>query len=207
MRRVEPYRSFDGANRALDNGGRIWNVFTQAGDRVITKAELSKAGAAGGWAGALLFFELATSALTEGEREELVLRLSPKLRRRWRQSRPELAAPGGLDALSERKRPYLVEGVVRRVEDKTVVTGFIPITTMIGNVPVTTMTPITDVYSVHELTGDRGGRCQVLAAKRTNLPEGVRVRVGGHLRPGQAGKEKGARRRNFLSGRFYQLAD
>ena len=207
MKKVEPYRSFAGADRALDNGGRIWNVFTHAADRVITKAEISVAGGGGGWAGALLFFEMATSALSPGEREELVHRLDPKLRRRWRQSGPERIAPGRLDELSDKKRPYFVEGVARSVEDKTLVTGFVPVTTMIGNVPVTTMTPITELYTVYELTGDRGGTCQVLAPRRSSLPEGPRVRVGGLLRPGQAGKDKGSRRRNFLSARFYQLAE
>ena len=64
MKKLQPYRSFDGANRSLDNGGRLWNVFTTAGDRVITKAEIAAAGGGGGWAGALLFFEMMTSRLS-----------------------------------------------------------------------------------------------------------------------------------------------
>ena len=207
MRKVEPYRSFDGANRALDNGGRLWNLFTEAADRVITKAEIAKAGGGGGWIGALLFFDLSTSRLNEGEREELVHRLSPKLRRRWRQQGPEVVTPAGLDRLENTKRPYLVEGVARKVEEKSLTTAFIPITTMIGNVPITTMTPITEVFAVYEVRGDRGGTGLVLARKGSGLKDGTRARFAGTLRPGQAGKEKGSRRRGYLSARFYLELD
>jgi len=203
MKKVQPYRSFDGANRALDNGGRLWNIFTEAADRVITKAEIAAAGGGGGWAGALLFFEMSTSALNEGEREELVHRLTPKLRRRWRQSGPELVSPGRLDSLDDTKRPYLVEGNARRVDEKQLLTGFIPITTMVGNVPITTQVPVVEMFVVFEVTGDRGGLGRVLAHKGSKLADGARIRFGGLLRKGQQGKEKRSKRRNFLSARFY----
>lgn len=203
MKRVTPYRSFDAANRSLDNGGRLWNVFTQAGDRVITRAEISKAGGGGGWANALLFFDLMTSRLSAGEREELLHRLAPKLRRRWRQQGPELVSPKRLDALDDVKRPYLVEGRARRVAEKSLTTGFIPITTMVGNVPITTQMPVTEMFAVFEVEGARGGLGRVLARKGSKLSDGARARFGGLLRKGQTGKEKGSKARNFLSARFY----
>ena len=207
MKRVQPYRSFDAANRSLDNGGRLWNVFTSAGDRVITKAEISKAGAGSGWANALLFFDLMSSRLNEGEREELLHRLTPKLRRRWRQQGPELVSPGKLDSLDDTKRPYLLEGQARRVEEKSLTTGFIPVTTMIGNVPVTQQIPVTELFVVFEVTGARGGIGRVLARKGSKLADGSRARFGGTLRKGQAGKEKRSKARNFLSARFYLELD
>jgi hypothetical protein len=207
MKKLQPYRSFDGANRSLDNGGRLWNVFTTAGDRVITKAEISAAGGGGGWAGALLFFEMMTSGLNAGEREELLHRLTPKLRRRWRQSGPELVSPNRLDSLDDTKRPYLLEGTTRSVEDKQLTTGYIPITTMVANVPMTTMMPVTEMFTVFEVTGSRGGKGRVLARKSAKLADGSRVRFGGTLRKGQEGKAKGSKARNFLNARFYVLLD
>ncbi len=203
MKKVQPYRSFDGANRALDNGGRLWNIFTEAADRVITKAEIAAAGGGGGWAGALLFFEMTTCGLNEGEREELVHRLTPKLRRRWRQAGPELVSPGRLDSLEDVKRPYLMEGVVHRVDEKDLTAGCIPVTTMVANVPMTHMTPVTQMFAVFEVRGDRGGLGRILARKRSTLTDGARVRFGGRLRRGQEGKEKRAKRRNFLRAEFY----
>lgn len=50
MREVQPYRTERGLLKALDNGGRFFNIFTKAGDAQITRAELAKAA---------LFFEMA----------------------------------------------------------------------------------------------------------------------------------------------------
>jgi hypothetical protein len=48
MKHLAPCRSFEGASRALDDGGRLWHVLTRAGDRVVASAELGRAGASGG---------------------------------------------------------------------------------------------------------------------------------------------------------------
>ena len=203
MKKLQPYRSFDGANRSLDNGGRFWNVFTNAGDRVITKGEIAAAGAGAGWANALLFFEMMSSELSAGEREELLHRLTPKLRRRYRQSGPELVSPGKLNSLDDVKRPYILEGVARRVDEQQLTTGFIPITTMVGNVPITTQIPVTEMFVVFEVTGGRGGVGRVLARKGSVLADGARARFGGTLKKGREGKEKRSKARNFLTARFY----
>ena len=58
MREVQPYRTERGLLKALDNGGRFFNIFTKAGDDQITRAELAKAaGTFGSAPKAALFFE------------------------------------------------------------------------------------------------------------------------------------------------------
>ena len=48
MREVQLYRTERGLLKALDNGGRFFNVFTKAGDDQITRSELAKAARADG---------------------------------------------------------------------------------------------------------------------------------------------------------------
>ena len=203
MKRVTPYRTFEGAARSLDNGGRLWNLFTHAGDRVITQAEIGKAGGGGGgWAGALVFFDLSTGLLKEGEREELSMRLEPKVRRRWRQSRPGRLRPHELDAADEPKRPWIVTGRARRCEKGEDGLGFLPVMVMVGNVPVQTWQPAADVRAVFEIS-DETGSCLALAGKRAELPEGALVRLGGTITEGRHGKEKSAGPRRYLDVRYW----
>ena len=43
MREQQPYKTLLGAQRALDNGGRFYNMFARSGDEVIDQAELARA--------------------------------------------------------------------------------------------------------------------------------------------------------------------
>jgi hypothetical protein len=43
MRAIEPYKTVRGAAKALDNGGRFYNLLTQAGDKVVDAGELARA--------------------------------------------------------------------------------------------------------------------------------------------------------------------
>ena len=46
MREVIPYSTVEGAARALDNGGRFFNLFSRINDDVVDSSELSKAAGA-----------------------------------------------------------------------------------------------------------------------------------------------------------------
>ena len=60
MREVHPYKTEGGLLKALDNGGRFFNIFTRASDDRITRAELAKAaGVFGSKPKAVLFLEMA----------------------------------------------------------------------------------------------------------------------------------------------------
>ena len=65
MREVHPYKTEGRMLKALDNGGRFFNVFTKAGDDRITRAELAKAaGVFRSSPKAVLFFEMGELALS-----------------------------------------------------------------------------------------------------------------------------------------------
>ena len=92
MKKITPYRTLQGALNALDNGGRFYNVFTKAGDDVITDSELYRAaGVYSGQDKAFLFVEMALSKLSEAEKSKLIQQLLPKLRMNYLQvNRPFL---------------------------------------------------------------------------------------------------------------------
>ena len=43
MRQIKPYQTVWGARKALDNGGRFYNLWTHAGDNVVDAGELARA--------------------------------------------------------------------------------------------------------------------------------------------------------------------
>ena len=89
MKKVEPYKTFAGALQALDNGGRLYNLLSRAGDGEIDEAELARAAGFMTWNWqALFFFELAVHRLTRDEQDKLRVRMHPKLRKRMSESRP-----------------------------------------------------------------------------------------------------------------------
>jgi hypothetical protein len=80
MREIKPYQTFRGAQRALDNGGRFYNVFARSGDDILEPAELARAaGVYSSDTKVFLHFEMGIMGLPQEEQEEIVSRLSPDL--------------------------------------------------------------------------------------------------------------------------------
>lgn len=74
MREIMPYKTLSGARKALDNGGRFYNLFAKAGDNVVESGELARAaGIHSTDTKALLYFEMALMALPlEGRNDWMV---------------------------------------------------------------------------------------------------------------------------------------
>jgi hypothetical protein len=212
MRKVKPYRTFHGAARALDNGGRFFNLFTRAGDDVVSRAELARvAGVTGGVTGALVFFEMALCELGEGDRSRLVAMLEPKLRRRLRDEPVESIAPERFARNAVAGRPYIVEGRAKKVASKTGISGFIFIPVTAGNVTSFSMIPITEVYDVYEVSGTRvksGPGCRLTLRKKTDIALSRPIRWGGVAKEQHATKDRDSRKDLYLEPCCYMpLAD
>ncbi len=204
MQKVTPYSTRQGAARALDNGGRFYNIFTAAGDHVVSKAELSKAaGVLGGYDGAFLFFELATAGLTSRHREDLVGLFEPTLRQRYRRSRPDSLKPSEFNASCEAGEPYIVESRSSRRQGEETIDGVIMIATMIGKTPSVMPMPVSTVYDVLEVFDDpapSGPGCLVFLKKGTKVPAGP-IRWGGMSRRMEKGKT--GEHRLYLEPAYY----
>lgn len=207
MRKVTPYRRLRAAAAALDNGGRFFNVFTRAGDEVVTKAELAKvAGVGGGLTGAALFFEMITCELKDYDRQQLTQTLEPTLRRKLKAKHPTRLKPSQLARQGTAGEAYIIEGYARRFDSTSAVTSFIhmPITT--GNVTTFMMIPITEVFDVcrltHEPDAARGG-CVLVMKKGSKIRERDRIRWGGIAKERQLSKEKCAKKELYLDPMCY----
>ena len=65
MREIKPYKTVRGLTKAIDNGGRFYNLFSHAQDNVVSRGELAKAaGMFSSGANAFLFLEMAQQVLS-----------------------------------------------------------------------------------------------------------------------------------------------
>jgi len=206
MREIKPYRTAQGAARALDNGGRFYNLFAKTGDDRVDPAELARAaGVHSAGANAFLYFELALMDLPVAERSEIVARLSPDLRLRYEANRPAILAPSSVEPQGQAGLSTIVSGYPVFVEDKTQFVGFIMLV-----VPIITMIPIMDQYDVYEVFDSpkkRTSRTVVATARGSKRLDFVRTRFGGVLKElrfeDKTGKDHGL----YLDTTYYTLLE
>lgn len=169
MKQIVPYRTVQGALKALDNGGRFYNVLTKARDEVITDSELYKAaGVFSGKVQAFLFLELALSGLPEADRDQVIQRLSPNLRSTYLSRRPKHTMIEVFEQDVRETDAVVITGFPIFLEDKTQFSGFIMIPIQAGKVTTFTMIPIFDRFDVYEVYAnlDLHGNKTIIATMR-----------------------------------------
>ena len=208
MKTIQPYKTVAGALRALDNGGRFFNLFTSAGDDVVTSAELKKAaGVFSSDQSAYLFFAMALFDFDDGSRGEVEGRLDSGLRDGFGRLGPKVVAPAEFDTQRSLKS-CIVEGYPRRVADKDV-EGFMTMPIQVGQVTTMMMIPTSESYQVYEIYETRaqtGACCRVMWPKSPWSPgKGARVRFGGIAKQENATEKKHSSKRSILEPRYYTL--
>jgi len=202
MREIRPYKTVWGARKALDNGGRFFNLFARADDDVVDSAELAKAaGAFSSGMKALLYFEMALMGLSPDERAEVTGLFSPELRTRYAAQRPRILAPSGVESEGQAGVPAIVSGYPVFVENRSEFLGFIVIV-----VRAAVLIPIIDQFDVYEVfdTPDLREPKTVIATTRgSRRLDGVYARFGGVLKElyfdDKTGKEHGL----YLEAMYY----
>jgi len=207
MKRITPYKTVTGAVRALDNGGRFYNLFTTAGDDTITKAELAKvAGAFKDMQTAMLFFDLATLDLSDGDRQKLTKSLGPKLRKARATNRTDVVSPAEFVRAGRAGKSYLIEGVPEPIDEEAVQTGVIMVPMMIGKVMMVMPMPTSECFSVYTLGQGRRSPCLILAKKSVRLSSAVH-RFAGVAKATKMGDGPRARERLCLQPAYYSVVD
>ena len=178
MRQLSPYRTVQGAKRALDNGGRFYNLFTKAGDNLVEGVELARAaGVYSSDAMAFLYFEIALMDLAPEQQEEVRSLLAPDLRARLEAKRPRVLLPSQVEPEGKVGFPAIVTGYPRFVEDKTELRRFV-----IMVAPIIATVPIVDEFDVYEVfdTADQAyPRTLIATVRGSKRLQGSCTRFGG----------------------------
>ena len=140
MQQLRPYRTVQGAKRALDNGGRFYNLRTRAGDNIVDGVELARAaGAPSSSPIAFLHLEMALMDLPAEQKAEVLSLLAPDLKVQLEAKRPRVLQPSLVQSEGAVGVPAVVTGYPSFVEDRAQLQGF-----MVMVAPAIMMIPITD---------------------------------------------------------------
>ena len=208
MQKIEPYRNTLEARQALDNGGRFYNLFTKAGDGMISAAEVGKVGGIFYEKQQLvLFLELALSGMDAQSKARLLGQLETGLRSTYQKYRPQHLLPSEAGVRGEIGASAIITGMPRHVDARSDLNGFVMIPIMAGTVMTFMMIPIIDHYDVYELRDEAYSETFLIAHAKgeAKLPE-KKLRVGGVIKELKADKEEREASRTFLEAVYYTEA-
>jgi hypothetical protein len=200
MKKITPYKSRKEALTALDNGGRFYNIFTKAGDGVITQAEIGKVGGLfNNKQGAVLFLELATSQLDENAKSSLLTKMETDMQANYKKYKPQKLLASQVKTEGVLASGAIVTGIPKLTESKSNFTGFIMVPISTGNITTFTMIPLIEEYDVYELRDETTSETFIIAHNKgkTKLPE-QKIKVAGIIKELQSEESKEADKQLFL---------
>ncbi len=207
MRKIAPYRTRRNALAALDNGGRFYNILTQADDGEISTAELAKvAGAFTDKQKMFLYLDMSLSRLDKEDADSVLNSMSSDLKRSYRQFKPKHYRPSEASKRGRASKSATVTGIPHYVKSNSDFNGFIMIPVSTGKVTTFVMVPIIDHYDVYEVRDIESSEDFLVAHARgaTKLTK-TPTTIGGILKQLQNDKKKNAKHRLYLEALFYYL--
>lgn len=206
MQEVIPFADRFELQEAIDNGGRFYNIFSKAGDSIVTKGELAKAaGVCGADHRAILFLELAKWDLDAYDQSWTLDLLEPKLHERYETFKPVRQKPSEVESAGTAGSVVALEGYPQFLTEQTEPNGFITVPIMIGNVTTFSMVPIHQNYDLYELydgEAKSSESCLLAVAKADPFEHAGPIRVGGLLRELQS-QDKPPTHQYYLEGYYY----
>ena len=207
MREIKPYKDENGMMTAVDNGGRVFNLFSKGGDRVISEGELAKAaGAVTAGVYAYLFFDMACQDLPEEARKRACEALEPELRKSYLDNRSRITEPSQMGQEPTLGQGVMIEGYARPLEDPYAKNAQVNVTISAGGGTGYEKVPLMKRYDVFELYDDEsmhGGKAIVAVDRGIQLATGEKVRLGGILEKLYYLEKDPQRPRVFLDALFY----
>ena len=179
MQQIRPYRTVQRAKRALDNGGRFYNLWTKAGDNIVDGVELARAAGTSSSI-AFLHLDMALMDLPAEQKAEVLSLLARDLKGQLEAKRPRVLQPSLVQSEGAVGVPAVITGYPSFVEDRAQLQGF-----MVMVAPAIMMIPITDqldVYEVYDTPDRTGPRTLVATVRGSKRLDGSYSRFGGVLK-------------------------
>ncbi|MFC1705202.1 hypothetical protein ACFL59_00085 [Planctomycetota bacterium] len=207
MKEMKPARNLGEFKKAFDSGGRFYNVFSKAGDDVLTSAEL--AAAAGTFAAdstAILYFEMARQFLPEEEQKKVVGILDEETYERYKKSVPVVCTPATLRESAKTGASAIATGYARSRYGKTSEAEYITMVIQEGEVKKLKRIPLSEKYDLYELFDNaelEGAGVPITAEKGKALPDGTELMVGGVVRDFSVGEDSAKQAGTYLEVQLY----
>lgn len=205
MNKITPFYSSVDAIKAMDNGGRFYNLLTRAEDGVISKSELARTGGVfSDRDKMMLFLEMSISDLGQSARENVLSHLDDKLHKHYLENIPAKLSVDNVQEIGAKSQTAIISGEVGGMFSKSDSPGYIIVPVMIGSVATYMMSPITDQYIVYPIQSEESDQTLVLAYPKgkPELPSS-RVTVGGVLKELYSGNKSSSPKSLYLEATYY----
>ncbi len=157
MKKVEPFLSLQDARKSLDNGGRLFNLFSRPDDGSITEAEINKAaGVTSNSQEMALFLLLASSRLSDVDKSALSEMLSSSAKKTYEKYTAEFLVPAQLTTLAEGVN-LMVHGTLELLPADSQESAFAKKLLIAGKVPTYEYESVFDAYHVYRLRDSNTG--------------------------------------------------
>ncbi|MEM1135001.1 MAG: hypothetical protein AAGI07_04115 [Bacteroidota bacterium] len=209
MKKIEAYGNIDEAVKALDNGGRFYNILTKKNDGIISEAELGKVGGIfNDTQKMILFFELSTSKLNQTKKEALISKMEEDLRTTFGKYKPQELLPSEADEKGMISSNAIIKGIPKLIETKSDFNGFIMVPIIANNVTTFVMVPIIDQYDIYELRDEQFSKTFLIAhAKSSNKLPHKKMKVAGVLKELKANSDEKEASKKILETIYFQEID
>lgn len=156
MQEVPVFKSQDQLLKAIDNGGRFYNLFSHAGDNTITSAELAyAAGVFTDRQAMFLFLDMALASLKMADRSAVLTRLEKDLRAEYNQNKAVHVGQGDLMKQATLCDMALLEGIPHPLQNADSFQGLIMVPMFVGESNSVMTMPLFDHYSLYRLFPDK----------------------------------------------------
>lgn len=151
METITPFKNLDAALTELDNGGRFYNLFTNAEDGIITQAEIEKkAQIFLDPKKSILFFELAISKLAHSDKTNIRAMLDPALQDHYEKNGPQHITSNQINKQLVGSNVILT-GVPSKIEISDNFEGYISVPILVGEITTFTKSAMSEYYSLFTL--------------------------------------------------------
>lgn len=209
MKQIAPYTDINEAISSLDNGGRFYNILTDAEDGIISSSELGKVGGLfNEKQKMILFLELSISALDPAAKAEVLSKLDSSLQRSYQKYKAQELLPSEANDRGILSSNAIITGFPKMRESKSDFNGFILIPISTGKAMTFVPVPIIDKYDIYEIRDEVSSETFLIAHARgeEKLPE-QQIKVAGVLKELKLKKGETERATKFLEVNYFLNSD
>lgn len=170
MKQIKPFNNLADAQKSLDNGGKLFNLFSRAEDGAITEAEINKAaGNSSGSQDMALFLLLATSRLIDEDKDALLGMLSKTARSNSELYAPQFLTPA-VDSELEEGVNLMVHGTLKLISQSDELSAYTKKLLIAGKVPTYNFESVFDSHVVYEFTDSNTGNSMLAIHTKKHAP-------------------------------------
>lgn len=209
MKQIQPYADINAAMVSLDNGGRFYNILTDAEDGVISSSEIGKVGGLfNEKQKMILFLELSISALDPAAKAEVLSKLDSSLQRSYEKYKAQELLPSEANNKGILSSNAIITGFPKMRESRSDFNGFILIPISTGKAMTFVPVPIIDKYDIYEIRDEISSETFLIAHARgeEKLPE-QQIKVAGVFKELKMKKGEKESATKFLEVNYFLNAD